>query len=142
MWREQKMESYTGSSHHDYYEDDYVLGSSQGDMSGENEVQKCVHKGRGGMNWIMSSSGIWSCVDFLWSDVSEEPTSSIFGVEKSASEKPSWTVCCNLPKKGYPMRQKDAQALVEWRQYFWISREENCIIRFPGNATRNEQVQD
>lgn len=37
LWREQEIKRYTWGSHRDYYEDNYVLGSSHGDMSGGNE---------------------------------------------------------------------------------------------------------
>jgi hypothetical protein len=38
---------------------------------------------------------MWSCVDFVWTDVSEERIASIFRVEKSASEEPAWAaVAC------------------------------------------------
>jgi hypothetical protein len=38
----------------------------------------------------MPSSGIWRCVDLVWTEVSEECVASIFRVEKSASEEPAW----------------------------------------------------
>jgi hypothetical protein len=37
----------------------------------------------------MSSSGMWRCVDFALPDVSEERITSVFKVEKSASEEPA-----------------------------------------------------
>jgi hypothetical protein len=41
----------------------------------------------------MPSSGLWSCVDLVWTDVSEEVIASIFRVE---SEEPEWAGGCNL----------------------------------------------
>jgi hypothetical protein len=46
--------------------------------------------------WRMPSSGIWSRVDLVWTLVSEECIASIFRVEKSASEEPSWACGCRL----------------------------------------------
>jgi hypothetical protein len=40
--------------------------------------------------WRMSSSGMWRRVYIVWTDISEERISSIFRVQKSASEEPAW----------------------------------------------------
>jgi hypothetical protein len=45
------------------------------------------------LHWRMSSSGMWGCVDLVWTDVSEERMASIFMVEKSESEEPAWVTC-------------------------------------------------
>jgi hypothetical protein len=44
----------------------------------------------------MSSSGMWRCVDFALTDVSEERIASIFRVEKSASGEPAWAGGCRV----------------------------------------------
>jgi hypothetical protein len=46
--------------------------------------------------WRMPSSGMWRRVDIVWTDVSEERIASIFRVEKSASEEPTWAGDCRL----------------------------------------------
>jgi hypothetical protein len=40
----------------------------------------------------MKNSVFWDveCVDFVWTDVSEESITTIFRVEKSSSEEPAW----------------------------------------------------
>jgi hypothetical protein len=42
------------------------------------------------------SSGMWRRTDLVWTDVSDERIASIFGVEKSASEEPTWAGDCRL----------------------------------------------
>jgi hypothetical protein len=39
---------------------------------------------------------MWRRVDLVWTDVSEESLASIFRVEKSASEEPTWAGGCSL----------------------------------------------
>jgi hypothetical protein len=46
--------------------------------------------------WIIPSAGMWCRVDILLTDVSEERIASIFKVEKSASDAPTWAGCCRL----------------------------------------------
>jgi hypothetical protein len=47
-------------------------------------------------NWRMPSSGMWSRVDLVWTDISEERIAFIFRVEKFASEEPAWAGGCRL----------------------------------------------
>jgi hypothetical protein len=44
----------------------------------------------------MPPSGMWHRVDLVWPDVLEERIASIFKVEKSASEEPTWAGGCSL----------------------------------------------
>jgi hypothetical protein len=44
----------------------------------------------------MTSSEMWSHVDLMWTNVSEESIASILRVEKSASEEPAWAGGCTL----------------------------------------------
>jgi hypothetical protein len=46
--------------------------------------------------WTMSSSGMWRCVEFGLTDVSEERIASIFRVEWSASGEQVWAAGCRL----------------------------------------------
>jgi hypothetical protein len=50
--------------------------------------------------WGMPSSGMWRCVDLMWTDVSEERIAAIFRVEKSTSEEPTWAGSCMLLNAG------------------------------------------
>jgi hypothetical protein len=50
--------------------------------------------------WRMPSSGMWRRVDIVWTNVSEERIVSIFRVEKSASEVPTWAGGCRLSHEG------------------------------------------
>jgi hypothetical protein len=43
----------------------------------------------------MPFSGMWHRVDLVWADVSEERITSIFRVEKFASEEPAWAGVCS-----------------------------------------------
>jgi hypothetical protein len=45
---------------------------------------------------IIKSSGMWRSVYLVWTYVSEEPIASIFRIEKSASEEPTWADCSHL----------------------------------------------
>jgi hypothetical protein len=49
----------------------------------------------------MPSSGMWRSVYLVWTDVSEERISSIFRVEKSASEEPAWAGGCKRSTRRY-----------------------------------------
>jgi hypothetical protein len=40
--------------------------------------------------WRMPCSGIWRRVALVWTDVSEECIASIFRIEKSSNEEPTW----------------------------------------------------
>jgi hypothetical protein len=46
--------------------------------------------------WRMPSSGMWRRLDLVWTDVPEKRIASIFMVEKSASEEPTWAGGCRL----------------------------------------------
>jgi hypothetical protein len=46
-------------------------------------------------SWRMSPSGMWRRVDIVWTYISEECITSIFRVEKSASEEPAWAVAAD-----------------------------------------------
>jgi hypothetical protein len=46
---------------------------------------------------------MWSRVDLVWADVSEERIAYIFREEKSASEEPAWPGGCRLSMSGLPI---------------------------------------
>jgi hypothetical protein len=55
---------------------------------------------------------MWRSVDLVWTDVSEERISSIFRVEKSASEEPAWAGGCSHRRenlKSYKLGNVDQQ---------------------------------
>jgi hypothetical protein len=81
--------------------------------------------------WRMSSSGMWRRVDLVWTDVSEEGITSIFRVQKSASEEPAWAGGCRgrfTPEKSSPVTHWTGGWLghelvwTTWRKFLTVPR--------------------
>jgi hypothetical protein len=74
---------------------------------------------------------MWRRVDFVWTDVSEEPIASIFRVEKYVSEELAWAGGCSW----FIVLSEGKIALVSYLQVQWkklesrpIGKESGCII--------------
>jgi hypothetical protein len=64
----------------------------------------------------MPSSGMWRRVDLEWTDFSEERISSIFRVEKSASEELAWASGCSLLR----LENSSTSTIHSWFGTFWL----------------------
>jgi hypothetical protein len=84
----------------------------------------------------MFSSGMWCCVDLVWTDVSEEHISSIFRVEKSASKEPAWAGSCRLSNHLKIPSYIRTGREEEWTTWKIIREERGRVLQRSGRKAR------
>jgi hypothetical protein len=83
------------------------------EMFGSNLTRDTAYSDSG-FSWRMSSSGMWRCVDYGLTAVSEERIASIFKVEKSSSVEPASAGGCRLSHQSETPTQS---AVTCWRWF-------------------------